>query len=79
MPPHVAPDQVAKRWLPEAYYPAVARHFGQRLYGAHLFSPAMHRQIVGVPDYTPPAAYVGSPYALDFFGAGGVAIKWLRA
>lgn len=74
-----SPDQETKRWLLEEYYPDVARRFGQRLYVAYLFSPSMHRQIVEAPDYAPPQAYVGTPYALDFFGSEGAAIQWLQA
>ena len=74
-----APDQETKRWLLEDYYPTVARRLGQRLYVAYLFSPAMHRLIVDAPDYAPPEAYTGLPYALDFFGEEGAAIRWLQA
>jgi hypothetical protein len=75
----VSPDQDTKRWLLDEYYPAVARRLGGRLFVAYLFSPAMHRQIVEAPDYAPPEAYDGAPYALDFFGDEGAAIHWLQA
>jgi hypothetical protein len=74
-----APDPETKRWLLEEYYPAVAHQLGLRLYVAYLFSPAMHSQIVDAPDYAPPEAYNGLPYALDFFGEEGAAIRWLQA
>ena len=73
------PDQDTKEWLLTEYYPGVARQFGQRLYVAYLFSPAMYRQIVEAPDYAPPQAYTGQPYALDFFGSEGEAIQWLQS
>lgn len=71
-------DQQTKRWLLDEYYPSVARRLGQRLYVAYLFSPILHRQIVEAPDYAPPEAYTGLPYALDFFGDEGAAIRWLQ-
>lgn len=72
-------DQQTKHWLLGEYYPTVARHLGQRLYVAYLFSPALHRLIVEAPDYAPPEAYAGLPYALDFFGEEGAAIRWLQS
>ena len=57
----------------------MARQLGQRLYVAYLFTPALHRQIVEAPDYAPPEAYHGLPYALILFGEEGAAIRWLQA
>ena len=73
-----SPDDETKRWLLTQYYPDVARRFGKRLFVAYLFSPEMHRQIVEAPDYAPPDAYDGAPYALDFFGNEGAAVQWLQ-
>ena len=72
------PD-LRRRVSPDEYYPDVARRLGGRLYVAYLFSPAMHRQILDAPDYAPPEAYDGAPYALNFFGDEGAAIQWLQA
>ncbi len=74
-----SPDEETKRWLLGEYYPGVARRFGQRLFVAYLFSPAIHQLIVEAPDYAPPQAYDEKPYALDFFGSEGAAIQWLQA
>jgi len=74
-----SPDQQTKEWLLRDYYPGVARRLGQRLYVAYLFSPDLHRQIVEAPDYEPPEAYSGAPFALDFFGNEGEAIVWLQS
>ncbi|MGI4873689.1 MAG: hypothetical protein ACRYFX_21230 [Janthinobacterium lividum] len=74
-----SPDDETKRWLLTEYYPGIVRHFGERLFVAYLFSPEMHRQIIEAPDYAPPEAYSAAPYALDFFGDEGAAIKWLQA
>lgn len=74
-----SPDQQTKEWLLRDYYPGVARRLGQRLYVAYLFSPDMHRQIVEAPDYAPPQAYSGAPFALDFFSNEGEAIAWLQS
>ena len=74
-----APDDETKRWLLEVYYPSVAQRFGQRLFVAYLFSPSIHQLIAEAPDYAPPQAYDTLPYALDFFGDEGAAIKWLQA
>lgn len=72
-------DDETKRWLLTEYYPDMARRLGQRLFVAYLFTPSIHQQILGAPDYAPPEAYDDKPYALDFFGDEGAAIRWLQA
>jgi hypothetical protein len=73
-----SPDEQTKQWLLTEYYPGVAHRFGQPLFVAYLFSPAMHRLIVEAPDYAPPEAYFDKSYLLDFFGDEGLAIQWLQ-
>jgi hypothetical protein len=65
-------------WLLNTFFPDLARRLGGRLYVAYLIGPELQEAIVKQPAFVPAGAYDAKPFAIDFFGDEGAAIKWLQ-
>ena len=71
-------DPHTTQWLLHDFFPRMARRLGGRLFVAYLVGPALHETIVQQPNYVSAEAYDDKPFAIDFFGDEGAAIRWLQ-